>query len=445
MRTLLSGSLNNAKTIADSEVHGIIHLVALSIMTEGGKSIDHFKSFALSQSAVTHHDFTLVLAHDSMGPAQNQNLENAQSFLGKRMTVTFTYKHIKNGPERSFTGVITGVAFSQQYGDYGDVVLTGQGPTILLDGAPHIQSFGGSQITRLAFIAQEMFQKVLTTRFDFRVDCKSNNNLPYACQYNETQYNFLARTAEAYGEQFYYDGQTVHFGKLPEAEKPLELIYGRDVHEIQVQMNTRHVAHANYNEGKDKNTTMLARLMTSYSSVSAADKRTPLSDKAMDTISRYTRKGVIDALLRDVDSSKADPTDGARFWDGVDLLAWGIDTELKPDSSTKTGHNKFDEYDFVKIRKDLYDKFVSNIQKKYPNGAPYRPSNGHNPANDKGTHIHKQTANGPREVYSIPAQDFSRSAYWTTGDFYYKNKIKQRTGIQATKVAGYSIFWKEIK
>jgi hypothetical protein len=52
MRTLLSGSLNNAKTIADSEVHGIIHLVALSIMTEGGKSIDHFKSFALSQSAV---------------------------------------------------------------------------------------------------------------------------------------------------------------------------------------------------------------------------------------------------------------------------------------------------------------------------------------------------------------------------------------------------------
>ena len=55
-----------------------------------------------------------------------------------------------------------------------------------------------------------------------------------------------------------------------------------------------------------------------------------------------------------IDSSKTDPTDGARFWDGVDFLAWGVDTELKADSNSKTGHNKFDEYDYIKIKKNLY-------------------------------------------------------------------------------------------
>jgi hypothetical protein len=203
------------------------------------------------------------------------------------------------------------------------------------------------------------------------------------------------------------------------------------------------IAHANYNEGKDKGTTMLARLMTGYSSVSKSDKLTALPDTAVDTLSKYSRKGVIDALLRDIDSSKTDPTDGARFWDGVDFLAWGVDTELKADSNSKTGHNKFDEYDYIKIKKNLYDKFVAKIKQKYPNGAPYGSS--HNPKADKGSHIHKKTSRGMRAIYTIPASDFSKKEYWTTGDFYYKNKSKKATGIIATQVAGYSIFWKEIK
>ncbi|MFC6269768.1 hypothetical protein [Frigoriflavimonas asaccharolytica] len=204
-----------------------------------------------------------------------------------------------------------------------------------------------------------------------------------------------------------------------------------------------YIAHANYNEGKDKNTSMLARLMTTYSSVAISDKQTALLDTAADALSKYSRKGVVDALLRDTDSTKIDPTDGARFWDGVDFLAWGIDTELKADSNSKPGHNKFDEYNTIKIKKTLYDKFVNKIKQKYPNGAPYKSS--HNVQTDKGSHIHKETNRGPRAIYTITASDFSKEEYWLTGDFYYKNDAKKSTSIVATKVAGYSIFWKEIK
>jgi hypothetical protein len=204
-----------------------------------------------------------------------------------------------------------------------------------------------------------------------------------------------------------------------------------------------YIAHANYNEGKDKKTNMLARLMTTYSSVELKYKKTPLSDEAKDNISKYSRKGVIDALLREIDTENIDLTDGARFWDGVDFLAWGIDIELKADSKTKTGHKKFDEYDYVKITKDLYDSFVLIVQQKYPNGVSYGSS--HDVEKDKGEHTHKKTKKGSKAVYKIPANDFLDQTYWTTGDFFYKNKIKRPSGLVATKVAGYSIFWKEIK
>lgn len=203
------------------------------------------------------------------------------------------------------------------------------------------------------------------------------------------------------------------------------------------------IAHANYNEGKHKKTTMLARLMTGYSSVDKNDKLTPLSDTAIDSFSKYSRKGVIDSLLREIDTEKNDPTEGARFWDGVDFLAWGIDTEFKADSQFKTGHNKFDEYDSIKIKKSLYDKFVEKIKEKYPNGAAYKSS--HNLETDKGSHTHKETKKVSRAVYTIPASDFDREEYWITGDFLYKNILKRNTSIVATQVAGYSIFWKEIK
>jgi len=47
--------------------------------------------------------------------------------------------------------------------------------------------------------------------------------------------------AESYGEQFYYDGQTVRFGKLPFAEKPIQLVFGKNVDEVDISMKALHV------------------------------------------------------------------------------------------------------------------------------------------------------------------------------------------------------------
>lgn len=242
----------NAQAIPENAIAGINRVVRLDIHVEG-KPIKYFKHFKLVQSATKHHEFELILAHDTLGNPENHNLEEAQNLLGKRITVVFKYKDIEEGPERNFVGVITEVGFSQEKGSLGNLILSGQSPTILLDAAPHIQSFGGAQSMSLNSIATEVIQQGLGQgKFDFRVDAKQGN-VPYSSQYEETHYNYLARIAEAYGEQFFYDGEVLHFGQLPPQEKPVKLTYGSNLTDIKVKMRAQHVNPSFYGYNSSKN------------------------------------------------------------------------------------------------------------------------------------------------------------------------------------------------
>lgn len=234
-------NISNSEKISENHIAGINRVVKLDIVVEG-KSISHFKHFRLQQSARKHHYFELTLAHDSLDEVQNHNLEEAQQFLGKRITVIFKYKDTENeSPERIFVGVITKIAFSQEQMSLGNIVLKGYSPTILMDSAPHTQSFGGSQSVNTAIIADSIIKETLgTSKFDFRIDTQNKSYINYSSQYCETHYNYLARLAEAYGEQFYYDGYILHFGKLPSPEKPIQLIYGSNVTDVQVELKAVH-------------------------------------------------------------------------------------------------------------------------------------------------------------------------------------------------------------
>lgn len=247
-----TSKIHNALAIATSQILGINRVVKLDLVIEG-KEIKHFKHFRLSQSAVKHHEFSITLAHDTLGAAENHNLEEAQNFLGKRLTVVFKYKDVIDGPERNFVGVITEVGFSQEKGSLGNIVLSGFSPTVLLDAAPHIQSFGGAQSISLNSIADHVIKEGLGgSKFDYRVDAQYGN-VSYSSQYEETHYNYLARIAEAYGEQFFYDGEVLHFGKLPPSEQPVKLTYGSNVSDIKVRMKAQHVNPSFYGYNSSKN------------------------------------------------------------------------------------------------------------------------------------------------------------------------------------------------
>ncbi|MEG1665380.1 phage baseplate assembly protein V [Chryseobacterium sp.] len=110
-----------------------------------------------------------------------------------------------------------------------------------MDSAPHTQSFGGNQSVNTSIIADNIIKETLGTNdFDFRIETQNNGYINYSAQYCETHYNYLSRIAEAYGEQFYYDGEILHFGKLPPSEKPVKLVYGSNVADIQVELKAVH-------------------------------------------------------------------------------------------------------------------------------------------------------------------------------------------------------------
>lgn len=243
----------NADGISQNHHTGINRLVKLSLVIEG-KVIKYYKHFKLIQSARRHHEFSVTLAHDALGGRQTHTLEEANKFLGKRLTAVISYKDIDNSPERTFVGVITGVGFSQEKMSLGNIVLTGYSPTILLDGAPHIQSFGGASPVNMGIIANEVIkQGIDPSRFDVRVDTNDYSQIIYSSQYDETHYNYLARMAEAYGEQFYYDGEVLHFGKLPPQNKPIRLTYGSSANDIRVELKAVHTKPQFYGYNSSKN------------------------------------------------------------------------------------------------------------------------------------------------------------------------------------------------
>lgn len=247
-----TSKIHNASGIVENALQGINRVVKLLIVING-EIIKNFKHFKLVQSAVKHHNFSLIIPHDALGEEESYQLEIGEKFLGKRLTVVFRYKDVEEGPERTFVGVITEVGFSQEKGSLGDILIEGFSPTILLDASEHTQSFGGSQPISLNSIADNVIKQGINKSFyDYRVDAKYGT-LDYSAQYEETHYNYLARMAEAYGEQFFYDGEVLHFGQMPPPEKPITLKYGSNINDIKVRMKAQHVQPSFYGYNSSEN------------------------------------------------------------------------------------------------------------------------------------------------------------------------------------------------
>ncbi|WP_316632994.1 PAAR-like protein [uncultured Flavobacterium sp.] len=199
-------------------------------------------------------------------------------------------------------------------------------------------------------------------------------------------------------------------------------------------------------------------LAGTYSSVPGKEE---LLEELHNEKDKLTRKALFYVL-----TGEEDLTNGATFWDGTDFLAWG-DSEMN--IYNKLGSNKFDDFKFIEIPKDVYDSYLSanGTSIRYPIMKKYV----HDTKNDKGTHedltkkMKKQVkgkdgkdildkdgkptfemVDEPSGVkYKLPASDFDNQNYWKSGSFYYKTDSKETYGISGTISAGKSIFWKKTK
>lgn len=183
------------------------------------------------------------------------------------------------------------------------------------------------------------------------------------------------------------------------------------------------VAFASKNRSSTTKQTWSSLLASGYSSVQG---KTYLLDSTKTAQANLARRAVIYVL-----EGHDDITDGAEFWDGTDFIAWGY-SETKYDAN-KLGNNKFREYRFIEIPKDIYIKY----RDAQPSSVSFVCS--HNTNECKGTHKHIDG----KAIYVIPATTFTdRNNLPPSGNFYWvDNSSKHSKGISATIAAGRSIFW----
>ncbi|BAV06252.1 Uncharacterized conserved protein, implicated in type VI secretion and phage assembly [Filimonas lacunae] len=223
----------------------IVSTVGLELTIEG-HTLKNYESFTLHQSTSQHHRFELVVAYDAFDskeqPVDDHWMKISRKLPGKAIFAGFYYK-AKEGDnkKRYFSGVITNVSFRRSSEDAGFIVIAGYSPTILMDGAPHIQSFTGNNLVKIAedIATQSGIKGFLVAK------PKYTSNLIYSCQYNETHYNYLNRLAVSWGEWFYYSGEKLYFGK-PELPPAVKLVFGRDVQQMETVINTAHVQPSHY-------------------------------------------------------------------------------------------------------------------------------------------------------------------------------------------------------
>jgi RHS repeat-associated protein len=134
--------------------------------------------------------------------------------------------------------------------------------------------------------------------------------------------------------------------------------------------------------------------------------------------SEYSMQAALNAVMGGKDFSN-----GATKWDGVDFLAWGLN------SPNGTPHNKFEEYGAIYIEAGIYYHFTNSIQNTYGNSTRYGGKSYNIPAA-----VYENISNWKMPSLSVP---------WT--GFMYNTGVKTSKSLDASASYGNTIFWKVIK
>ncbi len=200
-------------------------MIRTSVNIGGRRISDHdFTSVSLDQRMGGHHTFEIRFRQDAK---KSILLEKTRAWVGQTISLGFdNHKDIELDaiPVKDlFEGVVTSIELSRAHG-WGELVVKGHSPTILLDDGPNTQSFSDAGL-------QEIVDKVIHPYKKFFPQAPlvspSNqvNSIEYTVQYQENAFTFLKRLSNQYGEWFFYDGLRMFFGKPPN-EKPIKLDFG---------------------------------------------------------------------------------------------------------------------------------------------------------------------------------------------------------------------------
>ena len=190
---------------------------------------NHGYSARVEQSLGGHSSFSISFPASATETYAGALMENAIGFTGKRMSIS-----LDNGTMQ-YTGLVTSVNLQKGTGAGGIMVISGQGPSILL--ANSVQCLSYTEGTTLSQIAKATLEGHSTEILNAVMGSGTDIALPYTVQYNETDFSFLHRLCKRYGLWFYHNGQDYCIGRS--GGERIEGTYGVDVTSFNLSTSLR--------------------------------------------------------------------------------------------------------------------------------------------------------------------------------------------------------------
>ena len=180
-----------------------------SVLLDGNKT--PFDSLSLEQSVIGHQTF--VINCDSKHLGQKENFidnDTIARLIGKEVVINIEDSN-ENSAVVKFRGVIVSAELYKHNRSFDNITLVGKSTTILADSFRKAETYSDKD---LAGIAKELLKPL----GKIKVDISNDQTIEYACQYNESSFQFISRLASKYGHWFYYDGEQTVLGDYQKKE-----------------------------------------------------------------------------------------------------------------------------------------------------------------------------------------------------------------------------------
>lgn len=201
-------------------------------ITIGGKAIQQFSSFQLTQGIFSHHTFRLVCPAEAIDGNTGNVFNQSKNLIGANLVAQVNAVGMDG--QLQFSGVVTQIETSRFSGYTGDVIITGYSPTIVLDNGPHCKSWEKKAVKN---IVQDVLKHFPQNLLNPKVAPLYPETLSYYVQYKETAWQFLSRVCSTYGEWLYYDGRSLLVG--PPAGQPVSLNFGNNLSRFTMALQVR--------------------------------------------------------------------------------------------------------------------------------------------------------------------------------------------------------------
>ncbi|TWP23872.1 hypothetical protein ETU10_06475 [Apibacter muscae] len=196
-----------------------------------GKDIskkDHIK-VKITQKMLTYNRYDLLCPSEVFADKNVYPLQNSKYLLGARVLIEL----IQFGKAASsFEAMVTGVEYVNE-NQYPFIRLICSAPSILLDQGARSRSFTNLSLKQ---IVERVASGYNDQRLNFLIAPFSEEVLPYTCQINESDFDFLKRLAVRFGEFFYHNGQSLIFGI--QGQRKSVLLEGKDFYKYNLRMNS---------------------------------------------------------------------------------------------------------------------------------------------------------------------------------------------------------------